>query len=435
MLKKALFFSIIIAFNYLALEAIAYSFYRIKYGDYQPQALLNERLQVLENADDDVTYGQAGMSGKDIVVSQATHPYVGYVVDGKRRFEGCETDDYACFERIKTPIDGPMLKRNDKQFIVGVFGGSVAVGTFNGTNPGTYQKYIQEHVPAARGKEVVLLGMAAGGYKQPQQLMQLNYMLASGAEFDLIINIDGFNEIAIPSSEYKRAKLHPSFPRAWEHRVSKAASPEFLELYSRSKIAKDRLRKLANWSSKSGINKSPTVNLLWKLRSISYNNEIAAVTSEVEQLESSNKPRDFRYAEVGPAIEFTDWDEFNKQSILLWMQSSYLMSAAAKAHNTPYFHFLQPNQYVDGSKALTAREEKEAILKNQGYGWRYKLAYPMIKEMHHWLSDQGVEYYDLTHIYQNERGTIYIDNCCHVNKRGSNLIIKAVTERIGERWQ
>ena len=51
--------------------------------------------------------------------------------------------------------------------------------------------------PAFRGREIVPLCFAHEGYKQPQQLLVLSYFLSIGQELDLVVNIDGFNEVAL----------------------------------------------------------------------------------------------------------------------------------------------------------------------------------------------------------------------------------------------
>ena len=49
--------------------------------------------------------------------------------------------------------------------------------------------------PRFANQEIVLLNTAVGGYKQPQPLMVVSYLLALGAHFDAVINIDGFNDV------------------------------------------------------------------------------------------------------------------------------------------------------------------------------------------------------------------------------------------------
>ena len=46
-------------------------------------------------------------------------------------------------------------------------------------------------------------------------LLVLNYMLALGQTFDLVINIDGFNEVALPPITNLPNQVNPFFPRNW----------------------------------------------------------------------------------------------------------------------------------------------------------------------------------------------------------------------------
>jgi hypothetical protein len=49
-----------------------------------------------------------------------------------------------------------------------------------------------------------------GGYKQPQQLMALNWFMALGGEFDIVINLDGFNDVALPALENVPTRIRSS---------------------------------------------------------------------------------------------------------------------------------------------------------------------------------------------------------------------------------
>jgi hypothetical protein len=68
---------------------------------------------------------------------------------------------------------------------------------------------------------------AIGGYKQPQQLMALNYFTALGGEFDVLVNVDGFNEVALPPLE-NIPQTNPFCPRQWHLRMRMVPNQEFL---------------------------------------------------------------------------------------------------------------------------------------------------------------------------------------------------------------
>jgi hypothetical protein len=53
------------------------------------------------------------------------------------------------------------------------------------------------------------------GWKQPQQPLALSYFLSLGAKYDVVMNLDGFNELALPFLNNLRAGVYPFFPRLW----------------------------------------------------------------------------------------------------------------------------------------------------------------------------------------------------------------------------
>jgi uncharacterized ubiquitin-like protein YukD len=117
------------------------------------------------------------------------HPFFGFVQKPSADFRpGFKVNNYGFI----TPYDYPLKKTKKNQFIIGVFGGSVA----------SLPRYLKQ-LPGLQDKEFIILSFATGGYKQPQQLLILNYFLALGQELDLVVNIDGFNEVALSNLNNK----------------------------------------------------------------------------------------------------------------------------------------------------------------------------------------------------------------------------------------
>ena len=79
--------------------------------------------------------------------------------------------------------------------MVGIFGGSGAAWFCEGGSDRLGSRLAE--APSFRGREIVPLCFAHEGYKQPQQLLILSYFLSIGQELDLVVNIDGFNEVAL----------------------------------------------------------------------------------------------------------------------------------------------------------------------------------------------------------------------------------------------
>ena len=56
--------------------------------------------------------------------------------------------------------------------------------------------------------------------KQPQQLFKLYYLDLIGLKFDIIINLDGFNELALTLSENFAINDHLIYPRNYSRLIS-----------------------------------------------------------------------------------------------------------------------------------------------------------------------------------------------------------------------
>ena len=67
---------------------------------------------------------------------------------------------------------------------------------------------------------------ARGGYKEPQQVNALVLLFALGFEPDVVIDIDGFNEVALGNNNQSLG-FHPAFPSAshWSHLAACHAPP------------------------------------------------------------------------------------------------------------------------------------------------------------------------------------------------------------------
>jgi hypothetical protein len=410
---------------------VAYTAYRLKFGDYDKHELQVERVQTINKAQQGPAYTADNFAGKSVVVKEKLHPYFGYVTDGKLRADDCISDDpQDCFSRIKVPTDKPFIKRAPDKLIVGLLGGSVAVGTSSRGVGSLYKEYLGQ-LPEYKDREVILYTMAAGGFRQPQQLMMLNYYITLGAEFDLIISLDGFNDVAIPAAQWRHNKLHPSFPRSWNHRVANKIPDELLELLVNKKSTQKNHIAFATFMANPIARNSNVFNLIWKVKHQNSMNDISELDVLINNVATDvDVKRDFLYEALGPDYEFTDWENLYSYSVQIWANSSKLVNSIATGGGAKYFHFLQPNQYIEGSKPMSAHERGIALMKQGGYGYFYKQAHRHIVDKAQWLIDQGVSYHDLTNLYQDVEDVIYIDNCCHVNAKGSRLMVEKMVDII-----
>ena len=113
-----------------------------------------------------------------------------------------------------------------------------------------------------------------------------------------------------------------------------------------------------------------------------------------------------------------------------WARSSKLIYNQCLELGIEYYHFLQPNQYVQGSKPMSEAEKAIAVSKRSLYGNAATEGYPYLIERGKKLKAEGVPYYDLTMIFLQNKKKLYIDNCCHLNAQGYGLVSREIANII-----
>jgi len=358
----------------------------------------------------EVTYGNFYQYQANTNAYQANtviHPYLGYVFKPESN-----KSDYG-FRNVTKPIQ---TKSNNK-VILGIFGGSVAFDfSYHGID-----SLINElkKSPKFFNKEIVVVRVAVIGYKQPQQLMALNYLLALGAYFDIIINVDGFNEITIPPAENIPKDVFPFFPIDWLRRVQDLPDPNIQSLVGEITYLRLKRSRWAVVFSKVPFRYSITMNFIWKY----YDRNLAMAISRNELTLQNYKPEvRSTYASTGPNYRYESESYLFRDLASVWKMSSIQMHKLCSANGIRYFHFLQPNQYVPGSKKMGEKELRQALLENHPYKNWVERGYPYLIKAGKDLVNQGVNFHDLTMIFADKIEPIYSDNIGHYNKTGNDIL-------------
>src|SRR2546423_380327 len=132
-------------------------------------------------------YGYAkSVSTLDNMRSQggASYPYPLSEEEFGRRVEGLPANNWG----FQADRDYPYVRSD--AYIVGIFGGSVA-NFFHAM----MRADLEREPSTLFRKNVVILNFSPGAGKQPQQLQILTFFSTIGQKLDLVLNIDGFNEI------------------------------------------------------------------------------------------------------------------------------------------------------------------------------------------------------------------------------------------------
>ena len=125
----------------------------------------------------------------------SSHPYFGYV-------ETCLPGDQKGF-LAEHSLTENISYGNQNKFRLLILGGSVATHL---SRRASVKRSFENAIYRSKLRKkftggVEVFNAALGGYKQPQQLNILSFLLLQGYRFDAVVNLAGFNEIALPLAE------------------------------------------------------------------------------------------------------------------------------------------------------------------------------------------------------------------------------------------
>jgi hypothetical protein len=360
--------------------------------------------------------GERGL-GKAAV--QVIHPYLGYVHD-----HGLEplTSEHGFPLAAGFSSPGALVEPDRQGRVepmrVAVLGGSFAAGLATVAGEDLAREL------EAPGRPVEVVNLAMGGYKQPQQLLALAYMLSLGEQYSVVLNIDGFNEVVLPSAHNRAAGLNPFFPLRWPARVANVRPTKLVKSLARVELV-DRARdRWARLFTQTGLHRSAVLCVVWRARDswLHHRRQRLAAESEAAIARSGSQ-----FAAVGPSYDWPrDETAAVEQLADHWLRCSRQMSVLCKASGSLYVHVLQPNQYVEGSKPMGAEERRVAF--NEGHPYRPGViaGYPLLRERGRLLLDEGVRFLDCTKAFEDIHYQVYVDDCCHVNHYGYRQLIALI---------
>jgi hypothetical protein len=348
--------------------------------------------------------------------AQALHPYVGYVLDPLRH------EDWPVNEQ-GFPGEPLPERLSDDVLVVAVTGGSVAeyLSIFGAGA-------LAEELGSADGRRVEVYSLALRGFKQPQQLAVVDWLWSQGARFDVLVNLDGFNELVLASENYQQG-TDPLFPRRWRMRVRGLASSDGLERAGRIRFTEQLRRDLAAGMVESAWNRSATANLVWRLTDRALGNRVTRETNALKRVLGRERGQT-SYEASGPSRSYADDATRYRELARYWKDSSLLLHKKSRAYGFRYLHFLQPNQHVEDSKPMGTRERAIALPEDSPYRDDAQAGYPFLVEAGQELRDAGVAYHDLTMLFRDVQEPVYVDACCHFNDRGNELLAREIGRRI-----
>lgn len=344
------------------------------------------------------------------------HPYLGYVVDPDVSIGGGSSINEHGFPSE----DGPLVKRDPDTVIIGIFGGSVAE-LFYKLGRAPLADALRAH-PALRDKRIRVLGFALGGFKQPQHLLALSYVLGLGGELDVAICIDGFNEVALPPSENVPAGLHTVYPRGWNFLADARIDPHERRAMGQLEATRTERRELAELAGVAPLRWSVLAGVVWSVIDRRLAHTVTEQQARLQLMGEGARP----FSATGPMQHFDDEDAMYATLVQTWKDGALQMDRLCRANGIRMFSFLQPNQYVAGSKPLTAREERAAYSATSRFREPVERGYPLLQAAGAELAAAGVRFADLTQVFAGNEADLYVDTCCHFNAAGNAILAQVI---------
>ncbi|MBK7877110.1 MAG: hypothetical protein IPJ77_15420 [Planctomycetes bacterium] len=315
----------------------------------------------------------------------------------------------------------------DDAYVVVTLGGSVCALTVNEQHERIRAAIAAD--PRLANRRVELVNQGRGAFKAPQQATLLEYLFALGWRPDAVVEIDGFNEVAIPNGNWK-SNVHPVQPmwgtwgllaadRSDRSRELVLAS-ECLLLAREGSQTAERLLASGELSSailgRVGVKRMVRIQSRWSAAQGEYARFLAEQTSS--------------RAARGPVFEATE-DEAWPQFVDTWFENSRSLAASCAARGITYVHVLQPTLHDEGSKPLT---EAERASSDGPKPWMKgaKRGYPMLREAGKRLAAEGVGFVDLSLLFRDLTEPTYYD-VCHFRGRGQELFADAIVEALRAR--
>lgn len=359
--------------------------------------------------------------------SGVIHPYLGYVIPPRPIAQS----DFNTLEAYGFgPNSGPLIRNADPDtVVVAVVGGSVAKQFVESGGSNTLVTRLQQS-PAFAGKRFVVTAPTNYGYKQPQQLLAIAYLLSQGAHFDMIINIDGFNEVAMSTSN-ALGGVNAEYPWMWRWRVQPLDAEPSVRL-SIGELALMR-RDLNNALRQARQHWSATVRLLSSVRARIVATQLAKKEAEFPAARAAQLQTSFMVQ--GPLVATTETAAIVLHAAQQWRQNADQLAALAEGNNIALYHFLQPNQYDIGSKPMDDAERAKVYDHTIYFRPGAELGYPMLRKEKDAMTLGKKHFTDLSLLFQNTEEDTYIDTCCHLNIYANNVMAEAIAAAILSRHE
>jgi hypothetical protein len=359
------------------------------------------------------------------------HPYFGYTGPYSTRGPTVTPTNNLGFIDIQQREVPFKPEAND--FVVFIFGSSVASRLMNNSTHArpSLQEALQ-NLPQLAGKNVVLYNMAQGPGKQPQQLMELAFLIASGQHIDLVLDLGGTLEFVSGMNNYQQG-IDPIFPPVEillaignELTPPDTSSSDYYELAYGVAHARAESKRYAVLLDGSASGIAYLKNRIF--RSI-YERSLARNLTAYDQNVSKQAGWEAVRQRLGVNMPIKTSKEGIVEYIFdIWVRCSDLMKVMASSSGAAYLNVVLPNPYH--SKKLLTESEKAVLNAPESNYIRQgsSVGHGMIESRAEMLKSHGIAL--ATAIFDDIPDTIYLDGSGHMNKLGETIMTEFVADQV-----
>ena len=347
---------------------------------------------------------------------------------GPRKLGDLILQPYLGWEHLGTDqiLDGEAAyfrsRESAANYDVFLFGGSVAMGFGQDASLRLIERLGAD--PRLAGRTIQVHNYARGAYKQPQQVMFLSYLLNLGLKPDAVIEIDGFNEVAL-GWDNAVGHVHPLYPALGQWTAlahDQRVSWPLVALLHEVKTRQDETSRFGGWALESGIWRSCVLGELAIFRLDALRGD----TLEAHQ-------RLFDHLQQGGANPVISGPAYPQEQlsafgliVRAWEESSHILYGICRQRSIDYLHVLQPTLFDEGSKPLTAAEIASSGTPELWIAGA-RTGYPLLRLAGGRLREAGVPFLDASLLFADVREDLYYDGC-HFGTRGNEILADAIAE-------
>lgn len=309
-------------------------------------------------------------------------------------------------------------------FRIAIVGGSVATIFARLGSARLIERLAADPKLAGRKPEVLDFGRTGG--KEPQQLMTVAWLFTLGIVPDVVLNLDGHNELAVASEnvEHGTNPLYPSIAHWGALAIVGGLDRQVIRTAGRELDLRDAIKSAASSALRWGTYRSALCTALVQRR-------IGALKAEQLHLHEDfvRMLKRSRTSAVlhGPPFD-ADPTQVLARSAEAWERDSQMIGELCKARGVLYVHALQPALYDKQGKVPSARELASA----QVYvTWKRSIedGYPLLREAGRRLAAEGVHFVDTSNAFVGVEGDVYVDSC-HYDQRGNEILADRLAQEI-----